>query len=228
MIMKNVLKGLLFGLFSIIPGLSGGMLAIYFGDYKKIATIINKKEINSKSLMYLFTLLIGFIVGVYIFSNVMLLAYSNAYKFFSTLILIVNILLLIDMYYKSKCSIIYIFCSVICMIILYKCMLNSNFYISNNIILILTSSFLYSFGKVVPGVSSTSLLMVVHFYDKLLTFFINPVYSLFYKPLFWLLFWFSFVVSSLTILKIMSFFEKTSNLYKFLIPIQCLNVLLLI
>ena len=36
----NIIKGVIYGVFSIIPGLSGGVVASYFGDYQKVINII--------------------------------------------------------------------------------------------------------------------------------------------------------------------------------------------
>ena len=71
--MMNIfLRGILYGILSIIPGLSGGVVAYKFGDYDNCLLIINNKDFNFKNLLYLCVLLVSFILGSSFCSRIIL------------------------------------------------------------------------------------------------------------------------------------------------------------
>ena len=61
-----VLKGVIIGVANIIPGVSGGALAITLGLYEKLITAVNTffKDFK-KNIMFLFPFGIGVVVGFY-------------------------------------------------------------------------------------------------------------------------------------------------------------------
>ena len=66
---KNILKGMVIGIANIIPGVSGGTMAVTMGAYDTIINAINNitKEFK-KSVITLLPLAIGMVGGVGIFS----------------------------------------------------------------------------------------------------------------------------------------------------------------
>lgn len=68
---RNFLNGLAFGVTQIIPGVSGGTIAIILGFYYELIELINHFAENPrKYLRYLFPFLIGIIAGIISFSSV--------------------------------------------------------------------------------------------------------------------------------------------------------------
>lgn len=70
--LKNIVKGLFIGAGAIAPGVSGGVLAVIMGVYEKMtASLSNLFKDFKKSFLYLLPLGMGGVVGIVLFSNVM-------------------------------------------------------------------------------------------------------------------------------------------------------------
>ena len=69
--MRNFLKGIIVGIGGIAPGLSGSVLLVILGLYQKTLTAIGTlfKDFK-KNILYLLPLILGFGVGVIIFSKI--------------------------------------------------------------------------------------------------------------------------------------------------------------
>lgn len=79
----NIVKGIFIGVANIIPGVSGGTMAVSMGIYDKLINAIN--DITKKfkeSFLYLLPLLIGMIGGIGIFSYI--IPYSLSHFAFQT------------------------------------------------------------------------------------------------------------------------------------------------
>lgn len=69
--MKTLLKGIIVGIGGIAPGLSGSVLLVIFGLYQKTLNAISTLFKNfKKNIAFLIPLIIGFGIGVLIFSKV--------------------------------------------------------------------------------------------------------------------------------------------------------------
>lgn len=167
-------KGILIGAGCILPGISSGVLCVIFGIYEKLLdSILNFfKDIN-KNFKFLFPIALGGIIGIIIFSKLLqLLLYKyplQTNSLFIGLILGGIILLLknIKKEYKIKTNnIVYLIISLLIGILMVylenKIGLKSIENI-NNIYLII-SGIVMSIGIVVPGVSSTIILMLLGIY----------------------------------------------------------------
>lgn len=68
--MKTLLKGIIVGIGGIAPGLSGSVLLVIFGLYQKTINAISTLFKNfKKNIMFLIPLILGFGIGVLIFSK---------------------------------------------------------------------------------------------------------------------------------------------------------------
>ena len=68
----NLIAGIVFGLANVIPGVSGGTMAVVFGVYEKlIGLIANLREKLKKELPFVCVFGVGAIVGILGFGNVM-------------------------------------------------------------------------------------------------------------------------------------------------------------
>ncbi len=79
---KNVLFGIILGVSNVIPGVSGGTMAVILNIYDKILYAISLKNIK-KNLVFLSALALGAIIGIFLFSKVMLAIYSQYQLFLS-------------------------------------------------------------------------------------------------------------------------------------------------
>jgi len=78
----NFLKGFLIGIGSIMPGVSGGSLAVIFGLYDKITNLISHayKEIRynfKKNFIFFLPIGLGGVIGVLLFSGIMEYLFTN-------------------------------------------------------------------------------------------------------------------------------------------------------
>ena len=167
--MKNILKGFIIGIGKIIPGVSGALLAILLGVYDKSIYYINNFKNNKKeSIKYLFPIGIGIIISIIFFSKIINYLLDKYYVitmlFFMGLIIgtIPSITKKVNKkhYYLVIVSfIIFLFISLLS--------IKNNYIIKGNIIdiiMLIISGIFEGIGTVVPGVSSTALLMTLGTY----------------------------------------------------------------
>lgn len=82
----NALKGMVIGVSNVIPGVSGGTMAVVMGIYDKLINTVNNffKDIK-KNIIFLGALAIGAVVGILLFTNVidyLLKNYNEQTNFF--------------------------------------------------------------------------------------------------------------------------------------------------
>ena len=66
--------GIFIGSFEVVPGISGGTLALLLNIYERlISAIINIKTDFKKNFKFLATIVSGMGVGIYVFSHIILL-----------------------------------------------------------------------------------------------------------------------------------------------------------
>lgn len=167
--MKNIIKGFIIGIGKIIPGLSGAILAILIGVYDKSIYYINNYKDNKKeSIKYLFPIGIGIILAIILFSKLINVLLDKYYlltmMFFGGLI----IGTIPSIYKKIKKSDYYLcFISIIIFSFLSILSIKNTYTIHNNFIdyiMFFLSGLIEAIGTIVPGVSSTSLLMLIGTY----------------------------------------------------------------
>ena len=82
----NILKGMIIGISNIIPGVSGGTMAVVMGIYDKIIYSVNNffKDIK-KNILFLGSIIIGAGIGILLFTNLidsLLKNYNEQTNFF--------------------------------------------------------------------------------------------------------------------------------------------------
>ena len=172
--MLNLLKGFIIGIGKIIPGVSGSVLAITLGVYDKSVEYINNFKHNKKeSLKYLLPLGIGIIISIIIFSKIITILLDKYYQitmlFFIGLIIggLPEIIKKVERDDKMSGG-----PSFIIFFIISISNLNSNYILKGNIldiIILFISGLLEAIGTVVPGVSSSALLMILGTYNIILS-----------------------------------------------------------
>lgn len=184
----NLIIGVVIGIGFIIPGVSGGALAVILGVYDKIFYSI-KNIRNKNNFCFLLVLIIGIMIGIVAFGNILLLLLEHRevptkYIFLGLLIggipsLIKNIREKSKEPFKKIPFIIAIIISI--MLFLLE---NSNYGINISseliegnipIIGLFIAGILYAMGKIVPGISGAALLMLVGMYEYLLNVVANPL-----------------------------------------------------
>ena len=75
--MYSFLVSILIGIGVVLPGVSGSAIAILVGIYDKVLTVLNDFSIKAlKKIIILFPVIIGIMVGVVIFGNILLKIYE--------------------------------------------------------------------------------------------------------------------------------------------------------
>ncbi len=183
------LIGILIGTAMIIPGVSGGVIAVIFGVYDKmILSLTNLFKNFKKNFLFLFILALGILIGAIWFSNIMMFLYKR-HEIITKLSFVGLILGGVPFLFKTikdkgkKPNYLIIFLTFFISFFLwylskvvFKIDLDneSNSHIINFIKLFL-AGFIYSVGKVVPGVSGSLLLIIIGMYEYVLLIFAHPI-----------------------------------------------------
>lgn len=172
--MINLIKGFIIGIGKIIPGVSGSVLAITLGVYDKSVEYLSNIKINRKEkIKYLLPLGIGIIISIIIFSKIITILLDKYYQI--TMLFFIGLVLggIPEIIKKTKKenSIITII-SFILFFIISITNIDSSYILKGNIIdiiILFISGLLEAFGTVVPGVSSSALLMITGTYNIIIS-----------------------------------------------------------
>lgn len=184
------LIGILIGTAMIIPGVSGSVIAVIFGVYdKSITALTNLFKNFKKNIIYLFVLGSGILIGAIWFSNVMMFLYEKheiITKFSFIGLILGGIPFLINEIKKKKTEKINVKIFLITLLFslvlwyLSENLINLTININNNskilnFFLLFLSGFIYSVGKVIPGISGSFLLILIGMYEFVLSIMANPI-----------------------------------------------------
>lgn len=183
------LVGILIGTAMIIPGVSGGVLAVVFNVYDKmIYSLINLFKEFKKNFTFLFILGSGIVLGAIWFSKIIIFLYDNhevLTKFsFIGLILGGVPYLFYEVRKNTGKNVNYVAMIITFLISLFLWFLSSNVLKidldreSSSIIISFLNLFIagivYSIGKVIPGISGSFLLILIGMYEYVLGILSNP------------------------------------------------------
>lgn len=167
-----ILKGIIVGIAKVIPGFSGAVLMMSFNLYDKaISAITNFFSDVKNNFCFLVNFGIGVVIGIICFSNIINYFINNYYSY--TISLFIGLILGgIPSIYKNISNVnryyIYVLFSFIVMLLLSILSINNSYVLRGDVIdyvYFFFSGILESFGTIIPGVSSTALLMIVGVYD---------------------------------------------------------------
>lgn len=180
---SNFIKGIFIGFGAILPGISSGVICIVLGLYEKLlnSALDFFKDIKG-NLKFLLPIIVGIIVGVIFFSSIILYCFNiipcqTKSLFIGLLLGSIYILAKsnIEDYNDNKTSknISFFICFLIGLGLIYlENIINIRVeYTSNefSVLFLILSGFFMSIGIVVPGVSSTIILMLLGVYNTYLS-----------------------------------------------------------
>lgn len=235
--MKNFIKGFIIGIGKIIPGVSGAILAIIVGVYDKSIYYINNFNNNKKeSIKYLSPIGMGIILSIILFSKI--IDYTLSKYFMITMLFFVGLIFggipfVFRKVYKKDYYISII--TFILFFIISVSSINNDYIIKNNFIdmfIFFISGVVEAIGTVVPGISSTALLLIMGTYDIILSS-IGNVFnfsSFIYNIKILVPFTFGLIVGIIIMVKVINIlFRKYENkTYSFIFGILFSSVILLI
>lgn len=235
--MKNFLKGFIVGIGKIIPGVSGAMLAITMGIYDKSIHYISKfKENKKESIKYLSPILGGILIAIIIFSKIIELSLEKYYLI--TLLFFVGLIegSIPELVKKiQKKNYIITFFSFVLFFLISITNIDNTYIIKENfldIIVFFLSGIVEAIGTVVPGISSTALLMIMGTYNTVISSIGNITNTsiLIDNIKIIIPFALGFAIGMLILVKIIeSLFKKYSGkLYSFILGVLLSSIILLL
>jgi len=176
---KDFIKGIAIGAGAILPGISSGVICVIFGIYETLLNcVLNFFKNVKQNFKILFPIILGILVGIIVFGNILkyiFYAYPIQTKFIFIGLILGNIPALL----KKSCSkqnfkpqyLIYMICTFVIGISLVILENNLNISVSTteySYIFLFISGFFMSAGVIIPGISSTLILMLLGVYDAYL------------------------------------------------------------
>lgn len=174
----EVVKGIFIGAGAILPGISSGVLCVAFGIYEKLVdSFIGFFSDVKKNLKFLLPIAIGAVIGVILFGNILKYLFANfsvpAFFLFAGLILgsIPSILKEANVKKVKIHHILALLLTLSFSIYLVAIEHCQSYYAfaSTSFISFILAGFAMSAGVIIPGVSSTVILMLLGKYEMYLT-----------------------------------------------------------
>ena len=184
----NFIKGVLVGIAKIIPGFSGAILMISFNLYDRAIDAITHFFSDVKgNFFFLLELGIGVLVGIVLFSRV--IAYFLLLNYLYTNIFFVGLIFggIPVILKKISCSYDNFFCFFISFLFVFVLSIFHLDYVYRvqyglfDIFFFFIAGFFEAIGTVLPGISSTALLMLLGIYP----FYIQVIGNIFSLSMFW-------------------------------------------
>ncbi len=176
---KYVVVGMFIGSGAILPGVSGGVLAIVFGVYTPIMELLaNPKKNFKNNLSIMIPLVLGAVIGFILLANLLQLAFTTNANI--TLWLFIGLIIgtLPDMYkeagsqIRNRLSYMYMILSgVVLLLVLGYVTYFASITISPTPIAYVFCGILWALGSVIPGLSSSAILISLGLYEPLLNSF---------------------------------------------------------
>lgn len=182
--LSNFIKGIFIGSGAILPGISSGVICMVLGLYEKLLdSVLNFFKDIKENFKFLFPIVSGAIIGILMFSNVILYCFNiipcQTKSLFIGLLLgsislLANSNIQENNYKDNKSQYIsFLICFLIGLGLIYleNIIGTNNEYIPNqfSFLFLILSGFFMSLGIVVPGVSSTIILMLLGVYNTYLS-----------------------------------------------------------
>jgi len=223
-------KGFVVGIGKIIPGVSGAMLAIAMGIYdKSVEYICNFKNNIKGAIKYLTPIVLGVLLSIIFFSKIISFCLDKFYlitMLFFVGLIIGGVPLVLNRVKKKN-----YFISIISFVIFFLISVSNinNVYVVKgdftDVIVFFVSGMFEAIGTVVPGISSTALLMIMGTYNTVITAIgnLNNIYIL-------IPFGVGFIIGLIIVVKVIDLlFKKCEDkVYAFVLGVLISSIVLLI
>ena len=234
--MYSFLVSILIGIGVVLPGVSGSAIAILVGIYDKVLTVLNDSSIKTlKKIIILFPIIIGIMVGVIIFGNILLKIYEY-YEFqmkyifigliFGGVPILANELKdnggVLKPFTNFAIAIIFSVIFSLLLIVIPSVISYDN--VSNlNPIKLFIAGILYISGKIIPGISSSFFMMLLGMYEKVLIMLSNPFSLSYFEWISFIPFIIGIIVGVIILIKVVNYlFNKHLSLtYSIIIGFVC-------
>jgi len=169
-------KGVLLGAGAILPGISSGVLCVIFGIYEKLVdSVLNFFKDIKSNFKFLFPIVLGVGIGVVLFGNLLRYLFNSfpiQTKFCFIGLILGSLPSLLKSANSTKGFRLHYLIYTVATLLLTLLLLAMEGILSNiatsantNVLYLVLAGFIMSIGVVVPGVSSSVLLMILGVYD---------------------------------------------------------------
>ena len=171
----NIMKGFLIGIGKILPGVSGAMLAMSFGVYDQaIHALRHYRDNIVKHTLFLGSLAIGIVIAIVCFSHVVYFALEHYYL--TTMLLFIGLILggIPSIYHKMGKDVLHLRYFIVFGLAFFFVFFLSKFQITEGqlqtssptimFLMMLLIGLIDAFTMVIPGISGTSVLMILGLY----------------------------------------------------------------
>lgn len=181
-IVKNFFVGIAVGVANVIPGVSGGTMAVVFGVYDRIiSSVINFFKDIKKNIIFLGSLGIGAVAGILIFANLIKWCLNNFHQqtnFFFMGLIVGTIPLIYKKSTQTKVNKLNILWCVIAFLIAFIMawggkpeVAGSNIITTLsavNIVKMFFGGFIAAAAMILPGISGSFILLMLGLYDSVI------------------------------------------------------------
>ncbi len=188
---KDLLKGIVIGAGAILPGISSGVLCVIFGIYETLLNcVLNFFKNIKENFKFLFPIGIGTMIGIVLFGNILkylFFAYPVQIKFIFIGLILGSVPALIkESTAKAKLKPYDLIFTLIALLlgiflVILENRLPSFSAHTYSFLFLVFSGFLMAAGVIIPGVSSTLILMLLGIYEAYLDA-VSGVYLPFLLP----------------------------------------------
>ncbi len=181
-IVKNFIIGIVIGVANIIPGVSGGTMAVVLGIYDKlISSITNFFKNLKENIIFLATIVIGAGIGILLFANIIrfcLDKYNQQTNFFFIGLIVGTIPLMYKKATEKRVNKLNILWCILAFILTFLMAFlgepQSNGEIittisANNIFKLFFAGFIAAAAMILPGVSGSFILLLLGLYDSIIS-----------------------------------------------------------
>ncbi|MCI9063810.1 MAG: DUF368 domain-containing protein, partial [Clostridia bacterium] len=177
--LKDFIKGIAIGSGAILPGISSGVICVIFGIYETLLNcVLNFFKNIKENFKILFPIVLGIFAGILLFGNILkyvFYAYPIQTKFIFIGLILGNIPPLVKKAcYKQSFKLSYLiymlltFAIGVGLVILENNLSTITSATEYSYTFLIISGFLMSAGVIIPGISSTLILMLLGVYDAYL------------------------------------------------------------
>lgn len=211
-----ICKGFIIGIAKIVPGVSGAIIAMSFGVYERLVSIMSRPtKIRVNDVKFLIFLLIGAALGICILSKGVKWCLNEVY--FPTILLFSGLIagglsdILVEVK-KDKFSLSKGLIFVICFSLIYYLINIKGTAVSlNSNLLYFFIGMIESLTTIIPGISGTAIFMALGWYEKLLD--VYEKMTVFDFDVTIILFLIGFIINTVLISKMITWlFERKKSL----------------
>ena len=179
--LKLISKGIIIGIGKIIPGVSGGMLAISLNIYdKSLQAISNFFKEPKNNFLFLTKLGIGIVLAILVFSKAITFSLNNYYL--PTMLLFIGLILggipsIIKKVRTERClknyNIMFGAILVILIIAIFSSLFRTNKPLTMSFYIFIIMGIIEAITMIIPGISGTAILMMLGYYKVIIEAFGN-------------------------------------------------------